>query len=186
MKQTVITFIIIACSNLISAQTEVPINTSKSTINWKGTMLFNFGEHFGTAKFKEGKITKVKNKISGGTFIVDMNTMLNTDGDYNENLVNHLKNEDFFDVKKHPTSSLVISKVTYNDNGSLRIDADLTIIGITKPIFFDAKLINDNKMITKFKIDRTDWNIRYGSKDKVSVKDYAISDAIEFDVELYF
>lgn len=186
MKRTLITLIIIACSNLIIAQTEMQINTSKSKINWKGTMLFNFGEHFGTAQFKDGKIKKLKNKITGGTFIIDMNTILNTDGDYNENLIDHLKNEDFFDVKKYPISSLTINKVTYSDNGSLWIDADLTIIGITKPITFEAKLKDDNKMITKFKIDRTDWNIRYGSKDKVSVKDYAISDAIEFEVELYF
>ena len=186
MKRTFITFIIIACSNLIIAQTEMQINITKSKINWKGTMLFNFGEHFGTAQFKEGKIRQEDKKITGGTFIIDMNTIINTDGDYNENLVDHLKNEDFFDVKTHPTSSLTINNVTYNSNGILWIEANLTIIGVTKPISFEAKMVDDNKMKTKFKIDRTEWNIRYGSKDKVSVKDYAISDAIEFDVELYF
>ncbi|TYA52381.1 YceI family protein [Formosa maritima] len=186
MKRKVIIFIIFACSITINAQTEMPINTSKSSINWKGSMLFNFGEHYGTTQFKEGKITKSNNKITGGTFTVDMNTIVNTDGNYSEDLINHLKNEDFFDVKKHPISSLVITKVSYYDNGSLRMDANLTIKGISKPIMFDAKLIDNTKMIAKFKIDRTEWNIRYGSKDKVSVKDYAISDAIEFEVELYF
>ncbi|MEZ4797971.1 MAG: YceI family protein [Flavobacteriaceae bacterium] len=186
MKRTLITLFIITCSNFIIAQTEAQINISKSNINWKGTMLFNFGEHFGTAQFKEGKITQENNKITGGFFVIDMNTIKNTDGDFNENLVDHLKNEDFFDVKKHPTSSLAINKVTYNSNGILWVEANLTIIGVTKPIAFEAKMVDDNKMITKFKIDRTDWNIRYGSKEKVSVKDYVISDAIEFEVELYF
>lgn len=47
---------------------------------------------------------------------------------------------------------------------------------------FDEKA---SKMSVKFKIDRTDWNINYASKGISSVKDYAISDAIELEVEVY-
>ena len=67
------------------------------------------------------------------------------------------------------------------------MDANLTIKGIEKPILFDAKLNTDNtKLTAKFKIDRTDWDIIYGTKGKVKVKDYAISDAIEFEVIIIF
>ena len=40
-------------------------------------------------------------------------------------------------------------------------------------------------MSVKFKIDRTDWNINYASKGISAAKDYAISDAIELEVEVY-
>jgi polyisoprenoid-binding protein YceI len=75
--------------------------------------------------------------------------------------------------------------VEYFSNGKLRMDAKLTIKGITNSIAFDAELNADNtKLNAKFKIDRTDWNITYGSKGIIKIKDYAISDAMEFEVEL--
>ena len=42
-----------------------------------------------------------------------------------------------------------------------------------------------NKISTKFKFDRTDFGITYSSKGVAQVKDYAISDAIELEVEVY-
>ncbi|WP_341214960.1 YceI family protein [uncultured Wocania sp.] len=176
---------LIFCSIVGFSQQEISINTKTSIVNWKGSMLFSFGGHHGTVNFKSGNIIKTNDKITGGNFTVDMSSIINTDGDYSEDLVNHLKNEDFFNVEKHPTATLVIDKVEYHKSGQLRMHANLTIKGITKPILFDAKLNSDNtKLTAKFKIDRTDWNIVYGAKGIVKVKDYAISDAIEFEVKL--
>lgn len=70
----------------------IPINLEKSTIKWRGTMLFSFGDHYGTVNFKSGYILKNGDKFSGGSFTVDMNTIVNTDGDYSPDLVGHLKN----------------------------------------------------------------------------------------------
>ena len=148
---------------------------------------FSFGGHHGTVKFKEGRLAKADSKLTGGTFTVDMNTIINTDGDYSEDLVKHLKNEDFFNVKQHPTAKLEITKVEYYDNGAISMNANLTIKGIKKPVTIEVENgETTNQLNTRFKIDRTDWNITYGSKGIVKIKDYAISDVIEFKVKLNF
>lgn len=165
----------------------VAINTSKSIINWEGSMLFSFGGHHGTVNFKEGNLTFTNDKITGGYFIADMNTIKNTDGDYSSDLVNHLKNEDFFNVGVHPTATLKIVKSEYYDNGTIRMDGELTIKGITKKLNFEAILNSSKNLMTaRMKIDRTDWNIMYGAKGVVNVKDHAISDAIVFNVDVYY
>lgn len=197
MKTIITTFILMTCYILTSqAQTTIDIDTKSSIINWKGSMLFSFGGHHGTAKFKEGNLIKTNHKITGGSFIVDMNSLTNIDIEDEKgktNLLDHLKNEDFFNVEKYPTAKLTITNIEHVDNINIRIKANLTIKNITKPVEFSAKLHDHetlvnvkNKMTAKLKIDRTDWNINYGAKGFVKVKDYAISDAIEFEVEINF
>ena len=150
-------------------------------------MLFNFGGHYGTLKFKKGELTFSNGKLSGGEFVVDMTTITNTDGDYSPDLVGHLKNEDFFNVPSFPTSKLNITKVEYYNNGIIRMDAELTIKGITNPVVFESTLDEAKNLLkSRMKIDRTDWNIVYGAKGHVNVKDYAISDAIELEVEIFY
>ncbi len=186
MKKVTI-LLCLLCSIISFSQQEIAINTKASIVHWKGSMLFSFGGHNGTVNFKAGKIIKTNNKITGGTFTVDMNSLINTDGGYSEDLVSHLKSEDFFNVKEYPTAKLVVTKVEYQKNGQLKLHGNLSIKEITKAILFEAKLNSDStKLEAKFKIDRTDWNIIYGAKGVVKVKDYAISDAIEFDVIVIF
>ncbi|MCK7590554.1 YceI family protein [Subsaxibacter sp. CAU 1640] len=163
------------------------INTQKSSIFWRGTMLFSFGEHYGNVNFKDGFVELDNDKIVGGSFTVDMNTIVNTDGDYSQDLVDHLKNEDFFEVNKYPEATLEFKKFERVDKNRQKIDADLTIKGITKRIeLFNVDFDpGQNKISTKFKFDRTDFGITYSSKGVAQVKDYAISDAIELEVEVY-
>lgn len=146
----------IAISSLF-AQQEFKIDTSKSELLWKGFYLFQFSGHEGFVKIKSGQITKTNNKLSGGSFVIDMNSIANTDGGYSEGLVGHLKNEDFFDVKNHPEARLKITKVEYESTSSARVFADLTIKGITQDIEFQANMNPKNKfdITARFKIDRT-------------------------------
>ncbi|MEP0266357.1 YceI family protein [Dokdonia sp.] len=192
MKKIILTCIIlISFSISINAQTrkkeEFKMKTDQSILNWKGSSLFNFGEHYGTVLFKEGHLKITNGRISGGKFIIDMNTIVNTDGEYSEGLVMHLKDKDFFDVFNYLTSMLEITQVSYIDDTTVEISADLTIKGITKPIEFSGK-INSNKgeLSTKFIIDRTRWGVVFASKSITSVKDHILSDAIEFEAKLYF
>lgn len=162
------------------------IDIKKSVINWKGSMLFSFGQHNGTVNFKEGQVQMEKGIITGGKFTVDMSTIVDENGSNNSGLVKHLKDEDFFEVEKYPESNLEFKSFKYV-NGNRIIEADLTIKGITKLITlynvdYDP---NESKLTTKFKIDRTDFGINYSSKGFAEVKDRAISDAIELEVIVY-
>lgn len=185
MKKIIITIICITCLSTISnAQEKLEINTSKSSIKWIGEYVFSFSGHYGNISFKEGYFIKNKDVITGGEFIIDMNSITNSDiktQKANLSLVNHLKNPDFFDVKKHPTAKLKIKSVEYFDNNQVRVYADLTIKGITHPIKFNAELNYAKKsLVTKFKINRKKWNVNYKSK----MKDSPISDAIGFEINV--
>lgn len=183
-KITLFITITILSINFSFSQEKLNINTQKSTIKWIGEYTFYFGGHDGNINFKEGYFLKQNNVIIGGEFIIDMNSITNTDiekKDANTSLVNHLKDSDFFDVKKYPLASLKITKVEYHDKISARIEADLTLKGITKNINFQVKFDYEEKeMKTRFKIDRKKWNVNYKSK----FKDSAISDAIGLEVSI--
>lgn len=169
-----------------SGQEKLNINIEKSSIKWMGYYTFYFGGHEGFIKFKEGYFIKENNVITGGEFIVDMNSITNTDIEEKvgkDNLVDHLKNEDFFDVKKYPVATLKIKSVEYYKDEMFdgRMYADLTIKGITNPLEFYVNFnYKEKELKTRFKIDRREWDIIYQSKFKNS----AISDAIGFDVSI--
>ncbi|GMN06191.1 YceI family protein [Croceitalea sp. MTPC5] len=187
MKNNILlVFIGLYAITMVKAQNQIQIDTSKSFIKWAGSNLFSFNEHYGTVKFKNGVLIKDADSLSGGRFEIDMNSILNTDGEYNKGLVWHLKNEDFFHVEKYPIARLEMTNVTYSDSLNLRIDANLTIKNVTKPIVYEATLRHQNNstvMTAKFIIDRTRWNVNYQSKSLLkSLKDETISDAIEFEV----
>ncbi len=180
----------ISAISIAQGQGTIKIDTAKSVIKWKGSNLFKFNQHYGIVKLLSGEISMNGGSISEGKFVVDMNSILNTDGKYNEMLVMHLKNQDFFDVAKYPEAKLEINQIKYEDDGHMEIEALLTIKGISKPIKFSSTIEkgpNETFLKSRFIIDRTQWGISYESKGLVaSLKDDIISDAIEFEVTIVF
>lgn len=190
MKKIIILLVSISTISIAQGQGTIKIDTAKSVIQWRGSNLFKFNQHYGTVKFTSGDVFMNGDGIAGGKFVADMNSITNTDGKYNEMLVSHLKHQDFFHVEKYPTTKLEIHQVKSGKNGQMEIDALLTIKGISRPIKFSAtweKGPNETMLKSKFIIDRTRWGISYESKGVVgSVKEGIISDAIEFEVILVF
>lgn len=182
MKKYSIYFILFFFGFTINAQEKLEIDIRKSSIHWEGYYLFYFGGHDGNINMKKGYLIKTDDYITGGKFVIDMNSMTNIDMDKEEakeSLINHLKDSDFFNVKKYPEATLVFTKVEYHSATEMKVFANLTIKGKTNPINFNAKLdFKKQQLKTKFKIDRMLWDISYNSK----MRDGAISDAIGFDV----
>lgn len=162
------------------------IDISKSSIHWVGKKIT--GQHDGTLDFKEGTLVFDGNKLIGGSFTVDMTTINATDveGKSKEKLDGHLKAEDFFDVDKHPTAKLEFKKIADKGKGVYTVTADMTIKGITNPVTFDIT-VKDNTATTKFNVDRTKYDIKYGSKSFFEgIGDRAINDELELEVKLVF
>lgn len=63
----------------------------------------------------------------------------------------HLKAPDFFDVAKFPTATFVSKKVQLTGKDTAKVDGDLTLHGVTKPVTLDVKLnkIGENMMKLK-------------------------------------
>lgn len=180
--------LIIASLVQVNAQDQAKLDAAKSNLYWMGSSFMGFNSHYGSVKFKEGHLTLSDGKIDGGTFLVDMGTITNLDGDgYNKGLVEHLNNEDFFFTFRYPTAQLNITNVTYKNKTEIVVDADLIIKNIKKPISFTALLDYDKKEFSaNFSIDRTRWDILHATRFETSVKDNMLSDIIEFKAHLVF
>lgn len=168
----------------------VAVDTKASTIEWTGRKVIG-SSHTGNVVIKKGEIETKGNKITGGTIVVDMNSITNkdlTDPAYNKKLVGHLKSNDFFDVAKFPTATLKINEAKSTKNGAHKVKGALTIKNETHPVEFEAKLADGGKTVNvDLPIDRTIWNVRYGSgKFFKNLGDKVIADQFDLKVTLKF
>ena len=159
----------------------IRIDLSKSNIHWKGTKMSGAGKHEGEIELQSGFLIKENNQLVNGSFVADMTTIGVTDIPEHEpvprdNLNNHLKSSDFFDVEKFPTSAFEITKVKQVTSDSLLISGNLTLKDVTKNIEFGAKY-QDKIFTTKFTFDRFQWNIAYEGN-------FADKTLVDKDVEL--
>jgi len=146
------------------------IDNSISEVEWIGNKIS--GSHNGKVKIKNGYVLKKNDLLTGGEVIIDMESISVDDikhEEWNLSLVQHLKNEDFFDVKNFPTATLKIlssqrSSIKDKLNSNIEILGELTIKNITNKIPMNL-YIDFEKNISKGEliIDRTKWDIKYGS-----------------------
>jgi polyisoprenoid-binding protein YceI len=171
-------------TNLNAQQKEIKIATSK--VIWKGYKVT--GSHEGTISLKSGLLNFNNDKLVGGEFVMNMQTIEVTDltGEYKGKLEGHLKSDDFFSVEKHSTATLVITKVDANGKNAYKVTGDLTIKGIKKAITFDLSVYG-NKANATLKIDRTKYDVKYGSTSFFdNLKDKAIYDEFDLVADLEF
>ncbi|MCW3465260.1 YceI family protein [Chitinophaga nivalis] len=169
--------------------TTFQVDKQQSKLTWTGKKLA--GQHAGTINIADGKLDVENNVLKSGTFSLDTRTIAVTDikdADGNAKLIGHLKNDDFFAVEKFPTATFVTTGVTAKGNGNYEVTGNLTLKGITNPISFPATVtVAGNKLTAKaaIKVDRTKFNIRYGSKNFFEgIGDKAIYDEFDLDVVL--
>lgn len=172
------------------------VKKGNSTIAWEGSK--PTGTHTGTISIEDGAVFMENGKVTGGKFLIDMNSIVVTDleaGDGKENLENHLKGTvegkegDFFNVKKYPSSKFYITNVKHNENGMTEITGDLTIKDKTNPVTMMVNIEETDNTITlkseEFSIDRTKWGVNYGSKSIFdNLGDKFISDDMKIKVTI--
>lgn len=188
----IIVLLLMAYLPAISQQVYV-LNTKESNVFWKGKMWLSNGSHEGTIRFTSGKLTMDKDgKIIAANFEIDMNTIKSLDAEPGKDgLADHLKDPDFFDVKKFPKAFFAGTKIskTYTPDSYL-VEGTLTIKGIKKKITFTTKLIQNKTKTTasaELVIQRSWWGVTYKSPDFLSsAKDEMIADDIPVKLNLVF
>ena len=170
----------------INAQNK-KVDAANSTITWVGKKVT--GQHSGTINVKDGTLVFIKNKLKGGTIVVDMASINTTDlkkGEGKEDLDGHLKADDFFGTAKYPSAKINFKLISDNGNGSYSIAADMTIKEVTNTIKFDL-IIKGKTATTIINVDRTKYGIKYGSGSFFeNLGDKTISDEFELKVDLKF
>lgn len=187
MKARTILLLAVAVLIGFSAQAQqVKVDVSKSVLKWNGKKVT--GEHYGKIALKEGSFKLENNKIVGGKFIIDMNSITDedlTDPGWNSKLIGHLKSDDFFGVEKYPEAVLELISSTPLVGGKTKVKANLTIKGITNPIEFEAQQ-NGNQYTALITVDRSKYNVRYGSSSFFEgLGDKVIYDNFTLDVNLF-
>lgn len=162
------------------------IKVEDSKVAWKGYKVT--GEHEGLITLKSGHLNFKEEKLVGGSFVINMSTITVTDleGEYKGKLEGHLKSDDFFGVEKFPTSTLNFTKVKSTGKNTYQVTGDITIKGITESVTFNLS-VNGNKANAALKIDRSKFDVRYGSTSFFDdLKDKAIYDQFDIIVDLKF
>lgn len=177
--------------------TNFNVDTAGSVINWIGAK--PAGQHTGTISLSEGTVGVLENKITSGSFVIDMNSIVVTDltaETGKDNLEAHLKGtgeeegkDHFFNVTTYPTGKFEITSVEYTSETNATINGNLTLKDITKNVSFPANItVNDNTLTLTsetFKINRVDWNVNYGSKSVFdNLADKFINDEIELSINV--
>lgn len=164
------------------------VNTAESKVIWTGEKVA--GKHTGTINLTQGDLQFDGDKLTGGSFTIDMNSIVDTDltGEWKEKLEGHLKSDDFFGVATYPTSTFKITSLKSTGANKYEVTGDITIKGTTEKITFPATLsVSGNKVTatSKITIDRSKFNVKYGSKSFFDdLGDKVIYDEFVLDVTL--
>ena len=191
MKRTVLSLALAIVFGATATATEPvadekkEVNTETSNVTWKAYKVT--GSHTGTVDLNSGALMFDGDKLTGGEFEVNMPTLVTTDleGESKGKLEGHLKSDDFFGVESHPTAKLVFTAVEASGKNSYEVTGDLTIKGITKPVTFDVSIYG-SKATATLKVDRTNYDVKYGSTLFGAAADKAIYDEFDLVVDLEF
>lgn len=149
------------------------VDPEKSTLEWSGRNVNN--RHHGRIAFKEGEVSIQDGIPACGHFVLDMTSISNLDlqdAGWREMLHRHLRSEDFFDVERFPTATLVLkgaSKIGSATPGTPNVEfsATLTIKDAARTICFaavvDPQADGTLKAQATIDFDRTLWGVNYGS-----------------------
>ncbi len=162
----------------------------QSTIAWKGFK--PTGSHTGTIAVAEGSVEVNDGTIESGQFIIDMASITVTDipveKEGNAKLKGHLSSADFFDVATYPKAVFEVTGIKTVE-GKTMLSGNLTMKDATNNISIPVttSMDGDTMKLTSetFTIDRSKWNIEYGSKSFFdNLGDKFINDDIELKISL--
>lgn len=168
MKKIALLFVAVLFSVTSFAQTKYNVDSYHSFLDFSvGHMGISFvngkmDKYQGTLEMNGEEVTSAK-----FNFTIDANSV-NTGIEMRDN---HLRSADFFDVANHKDITFVSTSVKKEGKNKFKLNGNLTIKGITKPVTFDlvyGGLLKDdgqgNQKVgfqATTTIDRTAFNINY-------------------------
>ena len=165
------------------------LDKNHSTLRFTVTHMV-VSEAEGTFKKWDGTFEHTKDDFSDAkvTFTVDVNS-INTE---NENRDKHLKSDDFFNAEKYPEIKFVSTSMVPAGDKKYKLNGNLTIRDVTKPVTFDVvyggilKSTRGNKSGFKATttINRFDYNLKWDRATEAG--SLVVSKEVEVAVKLEF
>jgi len=142
------------------------LDNEKSLVTWFCVT------HTGYVKFKSGQLSMLDNKIVSGEFEIAMDSIRDTDIDYDLMrivLENTLKSDSFFNVKTYPVSIIKLTHVKKIESNKYLVGANLFVNGKNSNVRLQTQIIsNDSSLLVltdRFYIDRTKWGVTIYSRN---------------------
>ncbi|PIF46226.1 polyisoprenoid-binding protein YceI [Chryseobacterium sp. 52] len=178
----------------------LPVDATTSVVNWKAFHKGGMAPRWGTLSVKSGDLSVEGGQLAAGNFVIDMNSIKVDPASVTEkdkkpaDLEAHLKNPDFFDTAKNPTSDFKITSVTDLKEApkdavagaNKTVSGNLTLSGKTMNVTFPAKVdVTDTSAAVqaKFTVNRADWGIKFGTSE-ADPAEWMISKDIEIAVDV--
>jgi len=181
-------------TRLLLPEGEYQIDTDQSIVEWFGRNPNT--RHFGTVRISRGQI-QIENGNMKGEVEIDMDSIenINLEGDELQPvLVSHLKSDDFFLVKAFPKAKFIINggklaEEPHLSSPNYEVSGNLELRGVKADLSFATTIASaeDGGLIAEahFDIDRTRWNIIYGStRFFENLGMHLVFDLISFQVKI--
>lgn len=164
-----------------------------SSLSWRG---FKPGsDQIGLVEISQGAVWLDGDKVVGGRFVVDMNTISveRLAPERATKLAEHLKNSDFFETEIYPVSIFEVAELGSTGVGAypFYVVGNLTIKDITHAVRIGFDCIAKDSLVfvttEAINLDRTKWNITYKSTNFVKgLKDNFIYDNMQLRLTALF
>lgn len=182
MKKLLLLLALIILPLSASAADTYKFDPNHINITWSAN---HFGFSSPSGKFAESEGVVILDQASPNRSQVDITIQTDSILTGIEKFDTYLKGPNFLDVKRFPTAKFVSTKVSLRNSNIAKVDGNLTLLGITKPITLDVRL---NKIGTnpfnqkqtagftaKATINRADFGMTFASP--------GVSDTVKIDIE---
>lgn len=130
-------------------------------------------DRFGKFQVFSGKCASASFKMKELELEIDTASLMiepepsKLDAEGAKKLEEHLMNADFFNVSEFPKATFKATSIEYSNSENAKITGDLTLLGETKEITFDAMIRDGNGFMFEadFVIDRTAFGMDWGLDD---------------------
>jgi polyisoprenoid-binding protein YceI len=169
-----LTSIGLASSSLLAAETyEIDPAKSKVTFVIDNKAPGASGYEPVPGSFKEFSGTTVFDKNDPSKSSVTMEVKTASIDTANKKRDDHLRSQDFFKVKEHPTMSFQSTKVTPKGK-AYEIEGTLTLLGETKPITATFEPAGEHAGKASFKLKRSDFGMSFRVPDTADEVDVTL------------
>ncbi|MDW3651041.1 MAG: YceI family protein [Bacteroidia bacterium] len=186
MKNIILSISTIFILTQLSLAQNFELEPTKSQLNWTGKAAFNAYSLSGSLEAEYAQLRLENGSLLSANILIDMKSLEAE----NKDLQKHLRSKDFFEVKKYPEASFVLTETSPFTAGKQRLKGNLIIKKQSHPAEIQIEITEDQgsyRLTGSMTIDRTQYGIYFNSPNVfTNLKEQAIADEFELEFVLHF